>query len=165
MLGVCDGATTVINRAHTRTPRPVVPGRNRLALQLAPALRSDHRPLHPARPPRLRRWAECLWVCGWGTHNICGPGRTDTLDLATDARGRRWIWLRLSDLQNQRAMRVPNFGVDRRATRERRNWRRIRSNRAVLLQAARGNRGRRQVRHQDVGLQLPCGQWLAESDG
>ncbi|MDZ4842631.1 MAG: hypothetical protein SH859_10905 [Hyphomicrobium aestuarii] len=46
-------------------PRPVVPGRNGLALQLAPQLRSNTRPLHPTRPTRLRGWPECLWVCGW----------------------------------------------------------------------------------------------------
>ena len=36
----------------------------RLALQLAPALRSDHRPLHAARPLGLRRRAERVCVCG-----------------------------------------------------------------------------------------------------
>ena len=51
-------------------PRPVVPVRGGLALQLAPALRSDSRPLHPARSLGLRRWAECVCVCGEPSHGI-----------------------------------------------------------------------------------------------
>ena len=55
-------------------PRPVVPGRNGLALQLAPQLRSNPGPLHPARPARLRRRAERLWVCGRESIAVCGQG-------------------------------------------------------------------------------------------
>ena len=44
-------------RAQPSLPRPVVPAGNRLALQLAPELRSQPGTVHAARPARVRRWA------------------------------------------------------------------------------------------------------------
>ena len=45
-----------------------------LALQLASALRSDPRPLHPARSARVRRRAERVWVCRRIARNGGGSG-------------------------------------------------------------------------------------------
>jgi hypothetical protein len=54
-----------------RFPRPMVPNRNRLALQLAPELRSNARPLHPTRSTGLRRWAERVCVCEGTASSSC----------------------------------------------------------------------------------------------
>ena len=46
-------------------PRPMVPARNGLALQLEPELRSHDWKVHPSRSVGSRRWPERVWVCAW----------------------------------------------------------------------------------------------------
>jgi YD repeat-containing protein len=63
--------------ARRAPARSVVPARSGLALQLAPPLRSDTRPVHAARPARVRGWVECVRVCGWVAAYVCGSGWTN----------------------------------------------------------------------------------------
>jgi YD repeat-containing protein len=63
-----------LRRARRAPARPVVPTRSGLALQLAPPLRSQPRPLHAARSVGVRGWAGGLWVCEGESAEVCGPG-------------------------------------------------------------------------------------------
>lgn len=62
-------------------PRPVVPGRIRLAPELDARLRSDDREVYPGRPARARRWGIRLWI------RQAEPGEVDRSEGGARRRG------------------------------------------------------------------------------
>ena len=70
-IGLAPVSICLVVLSRRPPARPMVPTRNRLALQLASPLRSNARPVHAARSLGFRGWAGGVWVCQGAAGHPC----------------------------------------------------------------------------------------------